>query len=225
MGEQLKDLANGIDESDIQNKYVPQNTSLSCGQTLIRGYFPEEALLLLREMNDDLSGRLRAQNSLAGKVSLYVGYENGMSYGKSWTLPYKTDDTDTLYEAIEDMFLAGADNIKIRGLNISYGSLGEGDYVQLWTASSFSGKPTLESYIIDAEKGLVWDDSDIASGILRVKYDPATAISEMQNDDSRMKNSAIYDLQGRRISTMSDGQQQRLPRGIYIQNGRKFIVK
>ena len=131
MGEQLKDLANGIDESDIQNKYVPQNTSLSCGQTLIRGYFPDEALLLLREMNDDLSGRLRAQNSLAGKVSLYVGYENGTSYGKSWTLPYKTDDTDTLYEAIEDMFLAGADNIKIRGLNISYGSLGEGDSVQL----------------------------------------------------------------------------------------------
>ena len=29
------------------------------------------------------------------------------------------------------MFLTGADNIKIRGLNISYGSLGEGDSVQL----------------------------------------------------------------------------------------------
>ena len=44
---------------------------------------------------------------------------------------FEDEDTDTLYEAIEDMFIAGADNIKIRGLNISYGSLGEGDSVQL----------------------------------------------------------------------------------------------
>lgn len=131
MGDQLKDLANGIDESDIQNKYVPQNTSLSCGQTLIRGYFPDEALLLLREMNDDLSQRLREQDSLAGKVSVYAGFEDGTSFNKSWTLPYKTDDTDTLYEAIEDMFLASAYNVKIRGIGISYGSFGKADSVQL----------------------------------------------------------------------------------------------
>ena len=92
MGDQLKDLANGIDESDIQDKYVPQNTSLSCGQTLIRGYFPDEALLLLREMNDELSQRLREQDALAGKVSVYAGYEDGTAFNKSWTLPYKTDD-------------------------------------------------------------------------------------------------------------------------------------
>ncbi len=131
MGEQLKDLANGIDESDIQNKYVPQNRSLSCGQTLIRGYFPDEALLLLREMNDDLSQRLREQDSLAGKVSVYAGFEDGTSFNRSWTLPYKTDDTDTLYEAIEDMFLANAYNVKIRGIGISYGSFGKADSVQL----------------------------------------------------------------------------------------------
>ena len=131
MGDQLKDLANGIDESDIQNKYVPQNTSLSCGQTLIRGYFPDEALLLLREMNDELSQRLREQDALAGKVSVYAGYEDGTAFNKSWTLPYKTDDTDTLYEAIEDLFLACTNNVRIRGLGISYGSFGKADSVQL----------------------------------------------------------------------------------------------
>jgi hypothetical protein len=82
-------------------------------------------------MNDDLSQRLREQDSLAGKVSVYAGFEDGTSFNRSWTLPYKTDDTDTLYEAIEDMFLANAYNVKIRGIGISYGSFGKADSVQL----------------------------------------------------------------------------------------------
>ena len=131
MGAQLKDLANGIDSSDIQNKYIPKDTSLSKGQTLMRGYYPKEALLLLREMNDDLSQRLREQGSLAGKVSLFLAYENGDTFGKSWTMPYLTDDTDTLYQALEDMYLDGVTNIRLRSININYSSLKEMEAKQL----------------------------------------------------------------------------------------------
>ena len=49
MGSQLRDLANGIDKSDIREKYVPKETNLSIGQTLIRDYKMDEVPLLLEE--------------------------------------------------------------------------------------------------------------------------------------------------------------------------------
>ncbi len=131
MGAQLQDLANGRDGSDIQDKYIPKSTSLSNGQTLIRGYYPEELKLVLREMNDDLANRLRDQNSLAGKVGLFVSYENGTVFNKSWTMPYHTDDTDVLYNAIEDIFLSNNLDAPIRNVCINYGSLKESSAKQL----------------------------------------------------------------------------------------------
>ena len=97
--------------------------------------------------------------------------------------------------------------------------LAEGDYIILWTAEQLSGLPTLEDYIIDAEKGLIWDDSDMGSGILRVKYDPATAVQLLRADTT---DAPIYSIDGRLIPTT---RHDALRPGIYIQNGKKFIVK
>ena len=41
----------------------------------------------------------------------------------------------------------------------------------------------------------------------------------------RSSGSAVYDLQGRKVDTSSADGRSQLPRGIYIQNGRKFVVK
>lgn len=131
MGLQLKDLANGLDGSDIEDKYIPKNTSLSNGQTLIKGYYPEELKLILREMNDDLATRLRHQRSSAGKVGLFIGYDGGESFAKTWTMPYPTDDTDTLYEALEDILVTYAQEKLIRNISISYSSLKETHAKQL----------------------------------------------------------------------------------------------
>jgi hypothetical protein len=53
---------------------------------------------------------------------------------------------------------------------------------------------------------------------------------EQQDGDSRwVTNGNIYDLQGRCVMTeqqmQQDGWQQRLPAGVYIRNGSKFVVK
>lgn len=125
MGLQLKDLANGLDGSEIPEKYIPKNTSLSNGQTLIQGYYPDELRLILREMNDDLANRLRAQRCSAGKVSLFIGYDGGDTFAKSWTMPYLTNDTDTLYEALEDILMTNAEERLIRNISISYSSIRE----------------------------------------------------------------------------------------------------
>ncbi len=129
MGVQLKNLANGIDESEISDKYVPKNTSLSLGQTLRREYSQEESLLILLEMNDDLAMRLREEGSLASKVSVAFGGRNG-SYGKSMSLPMATDDTVSLYLYIKECFLF-LPNIPLRGISISYSNLSKGKEEQL----------------------------------------------------------------------------------------------
>ena len=45
-----------------------------------------------------------------------------------------------------------------------------------------------------------------------------TGISDAQSSDIKPQNSSLYDLQGRRLQTLPQ-------RGLYIKNGRKYIVK
>ena len=47
--------------------------------------------------------------------------------------------------------------------------------------------------------------------------DPTLGIERLENSEKHFENTAIYDLSGRRVSQPT--------RGIYIQNGRKFVVK
>ena len=49
---------------------------------------------------------------------------------------------------------------------------------------------------------------------------PASAISGLSKSNTK-ENTAIYDLQGRKVAN-GDGQ---LPKGIYLQNGRKVVMK
>ncbi|MBO4907581.1 MAG: chitobiase/beta-hexosaminidase C-terminal domain-containing protein [Bacteroidaceae bacterium] len=71
---------------------------------------------------------------------------------------------------------------------------------------------------------------------LRIKWDDVTGIEELQNDgNTETRNDAWYTLDGRRIdnskfkiqnsSRSSGAGGTKLPKGIYITNGRKVIIK
>ena len=94
-----------------------------------------------------------------------------------------------------------------------------GDSVILWKATKMLGTPKLASAIIDVEKGLFWDDTDIAKGILRVTNVAPVGIANVYSND---ENATIYTISGRRVSTTNP---KLLQPGIYIRNGRKFIVR
>ena len=54
--------------------------------------------------------------------------------------------------------------------------------------------------------------------------DPSTVgIQQMENGERRMENDGIYDLSGRRVSTSSVPAV--LPKGIYIVNGKRVVIK
>ncbi len=56
-------------------QYRPSNRCLNNGQVLSRPYAAEEAQLVLREMADRLSLRLVEKDVLAGKLGIFIGYE------------------------------------------------------------------------------------------------------------------------------------------------------
>ncbi len=124
IGEQLIDHANGIDESDIHENYVPKETSFSLGQTLIRDYTKDEVPLLLREMVDDLSLRLRNEEKLTSVVSLGVAYAKLQGgFSRQMTLLGATDESEKLLEAIMEIYKKHIQDIPIRQLYISFGKL------------------------------------------------------------------------------------------------------
>lgn len=124
MGDQLIDCANGIDESDIRETYVPKETSFSIGQTLPRNYSKEEVKTIINELVDDLCLRLRNHNYMTEVVSLAIGYANDeKGFSRQMSLLSTTDDTETIKSAIHDIYKQNIKDLPIRHVYISYGKL------------------------------------------------------------------------------------------------------
>ena len=94
----------------------------------------------------------------------------------------------------------------------------EGDEVRLWAdVTSVSGTPVLdeESYIVDAARGLYWDATDIAKGILRVTKTVPVGIAAVPAATSAADR---YTIDGRRTNATRRGQ-------VYVVGNRKVLVK
>lgn len=92
-----------------------------------------------------------------------------------------------------------------------------GDELTLYTdVTTLAGTPKLESEVINAEAGLYWDTSDLASkGILRVT---STVPVGLQAIDATRTDLPVYTLDGRRVNRVRSGQ-------VYIIGGEKVLVK
>ncbi|MBR1468523.1 MAG: glycoside hydrolase family 16 protein [Prevotella sp.] len=60
---------------------------------------------------------------------------------------------------------------------------------------------------------------------VRVYRKVATGIEQVDADPVKTHDNAVYDLQGRRLGSYSGNLNSQLPKGIYIRNGRKFVVR
>lgn len=133
MGEQMLNHANGIDESYIREEYVPKDKSFSQAQVLFRDYHKDEAPLIIREMCEDLAGRMRNDNKLAGVVSLFIGYSKATmgGFNRQMSLLQHTDDTDSLYEALMELYKKFIKDLPIRNIGINFSQLKVNNCTQL----------------------------------------------------------------------------------------------
>ena len=124
MGDQLVDHANGIDNSDIHEIYIPEETSLTIGQTLARNYSMTEVPIILREMNDDLCMKLRSQEETTKVIHLFIGYASDQGgFSHQMALDRPTNDTDTIYKAIMIIYNKYIVDKPIRQISIVFGKL------------------------------------------------------------------------------------------------------
>lgn len=133
IGEEIHNHANGIDECDIREKYIPSSKSLSLGQVLMRDYAYKEIPLLLREMVDDLSYRMRLQSKMTDRVSVGIMYsaEFNDGFNKALTLEYPTDDNDTIYKALLQLYKKHVKDQPIRRIYINFSGLDKTPYDQI----------------------------------------------------------------------------------------------
>lgn len=127
IGEQLWEHANGIDNTDLREKYIPQETSFTLGQLLINDYTPKQAKLILKEMNDDLASRLRQHGKKTKCVGLSVAFsfDEGSGFSHSASLDYPTNSTKDLYDDLERLFDKYIGNHYVKSIHINYGQLSD----------------------------------------------------------------------------------------------------
>lgn len=133
IGDQLIAHANGVDDADIHEEYVPKEKSLTVGQVLPRNYTIKEAELIIKEMNDDLGYRLRNENKYTSVVGLYIGYSSDQGgFARQCSLLKPTDDSEVILEAIMRIFNIHKENKPVRRISIVYGKLSNKvDYEQI----------------------------------------------------------------------------------------------
>ena len=110
---------------EIKN-YRTRSKSLSCGQVLMRDYSFEEALIIVKEMADELSLDMVAAHVVSNNVSLFIGYsaEAFPPTGASATLPVTTNSYRILMDAFVQLYYRSTQRtIPIRRVNISANSV------------------------------------------------------------------------------------------------------
>lgn len=119
--------------SDIKN-YKPENTSITSGQVLARGYDIEEGLLIVKEMADLMCLDLVEKELVTKSITMYLGYENGLDLESSRgtiSLDYLTSSASVILPNIEKLYNRIVKrNGQVRRINISFNNLADEVYVQ-----------------------------------------------------------------------------------------------
>ena len=125
LGEELYEHANGRDEANIRDKYLPLNKGLSLGQVLMRDYKKEELPLILKEMCDELTIRLRKIHKNCNCVHLGIGYALSADGGffHQCELLTPTSVNSELLKSIMYLFNTYCEDKPIRRVCISYTNL------------------------------------------------------------------------------------------------------
>lgn len=127
MGIELYNHANGRDNSLIQDQDILKsvNHSYSVGQVLFKDYTKDGAKLIIREMTEDLTRRLRLNKKMCKTVKLSIGYSKEFSGGfsRQVKLDYKTNRTSKIYEAFSYLLEKFYDNKPIRKISVTVTNL------------------------------------------------------------------------------------------------------
>lgn len=126
--------ANGIDFTTIKDlNERTRDKSISMSQILYRDYSKEEAILIVKEMNDMLSKKLRRMNRTTKLVYLGINYSRDLCkrFKETILLNESEDIPERIYEVLEYIYYKNIENLPIRKVTIAYSKLSDKKCTQL----------------------------------------------------------------------------------------------
>ena len=134
MGNDIWCKSVGIDFTTIKGlNSESKSKSISQSQILYRDYNEEDALLIVREMNDLLSERLRNMNLSTKLVYLGITYSRdfNLSFHETISLSDYEDNKEKLFEVLKYIYNKNVEDLPIRKIAISYSRLSVKRYTQI----------------------------------------------------------------------------------------------
>lgn len=125
IGEQLYWHANGVDNSDLAEPYIPSNTSIGIGQVLPKAYSVSQCRLIVKEMCEDLFYRLFSEHKKTKCIHLYLGFDKSGSKAKQLSLPFTSNDLEEITSNVLYLFDTLASSKSIRKVSISFSCLSD----------------------------------------------------------------------------------------------------
>ena len=141
----------------------------------------------------------------------------GDRYFERLSFSYK-DNGSQFYPADPNYIM----DVWIRGI----GNRNEGVYGPFYNATGTGYRYSNGHWLIERRQFLAcYEDGECIFRNTDFNANPVTGIVSQKR--YRSSETAIYDLQGRRVANSSEfqGSSFRLPKGVYIQGGKKFVVK
>ncbi|PKK96959.1 MAG: damage repair protein [Tenericutes bacterium HGW-Tenericutes-3] len=134
LGEELYYHTHGIDMSLIQSKKEIRavRKSFGSGQTLFHDYFPPDIFVIILEMVDDITRRLRLSKKVARTLHFGIGYskETGGGFSRQITLDQPTSNASLIYQSCLYIFHKYYEDEPIRRVHISVTNLTENQIYQ-----------------------------------------------------------------------------------------------
>ncbi len=133
MGTELWNHANGIDLSRINDYKKEQNKSYSHSQVLFKDYNATNISLIISEMVEVLTTRLRKNHKTCSNIGFGIGYSQNIGGGfyHSTKLENPTDQSNIIYNTCMIIFDKFYEFLPIRKVTISCGSLKDKVGIQL----------------------------------------------------------------------------------------------
>lgn len=123
LGLELRQHANGMDESQIDEPYTPVSTSIGKSQILMRDYVDiQELKVLILEQLEEVCFRMRCMKKLCRTIHLSVGYSRttgGGGFSHSYTLFEPTNITMELYKVCLHLFEMYYNQSPVRQIGMS----------------------------------------------------------------------------------------------------------
>lgn len=140
IGLELWNHANGIDASKISdfNGQI-RDKSISHSQVLFKDYNGDNVQIIIKEMIEVLTKRLRENNKQTSLIGLGIGYSKNIQGGfyHMQKLDAATTSEKVIYNICENIFDKYYENLPIRKVSISLGKLSDDTGVQLNLFESF----------------------------------------------------------------------------------------